>query len=102
LIIKVASFIIISCGVLYWNAAIAKWVEDAALYIPHITKIYLIAISSAAILYRGIYLPLKLNISLNYIFPLRWILIGLIGLTFDLIKIPGMFLGVFLAPFQKK
>jgi glycosyltransferase involved in cell wall biosynthesis len=102
LVIKVASFIIISCGVLYWNAAIAKWVEDAALYIPHITKIYLIAITSAAILYRGIYLPLKLNISLNYIFPLRWILIGLIGLTFDLIKIPGMFLGVFLAPFQKK
>ena len=65
LIIKVASFIIISCGVLYWNAAIAKWVEDAALYIPHITKIYLLSIASAAILYRGIFLPLKLKISLN-------------------------------------
>lgn len=100
-ILKISSFVIISCGVLYWNAAVAKWVEDAALYIPHITKIYLASILSLAIFYRGIYLPLRLKISFNYIFPLRWLYVGFVGLTFDLIKIPGMFLGIFLAPFQK-
>ncbi len=100
--LKLISFVIISLSVLYWNASVAKWVEDAVLYIPHITKIYITSIFTAAIFYRGILLPLRLGISSSYLFPFRWILIGLIGLSFDLIKIPGMLLGVALSPFQKK
>ena len=100
--LKLISFAIISWSVLYWNAAVAKWVEDAVLFIPHITKIYIACIFSAAIFYRGILLPSRLGISSSYLFPFRWILIGLIGLSFDLIKIPGMLLGVILSPLQKK
>ena len=33
------------------------------------------------------------------LFPFRWIYIGLVGLSFDIIKAPGYLLGALLAPF---
>ena len=100
-VLKIFSFFLLSGVIFYWNANIAKWVEDSALYIPHITKIYISSIFFASIFYRGIYLPLKLAVPTKYLFPSRWLLVGFIGLSLDLVKIPGTLLGLLLAPFQR-
>ena len=100
-VLKIFSFFLLSGVIFYWNANIAKWVEDSALYIPHITKIYIAFIFFASIFYRGIHLPLKLAVPTQYLFPARWLLVGFIGLSLDLVKIPGTLLGLFLAPFQR-
>lgn len=94
--IKAISFIFVSFAVYRWNAVIAGWAEEAVLYIPHITKIYASSLIIGAIIFRGIIRPLKRNIRWKYIFPLRWILIGLIGVLLDIVKAPGYTWGAIL------
>ena len=96
--LKVLVFIFMCLAVFNWNAVIAGF-EEAMLYIPHITKIYLVSVFVASLLYRGLYLPFKGKIEKDYLFPFRWIYIGLVGLSFDIIKAPGYFMGALLAPF---
>ena len=96
--LKLLVFIFLCFAVYNWNAVIAGF-EDAMLYIPHITKIYLVSIFVASLFYRGLYIPFKGKIGKDYLFPFRWIYIGLIGLSFDIIKAPGYLLGSFLTPF---
>ena len=100
-ILKLFAFVLIALTIFYWNANIAKWVEDTALYIPHITKIYIALIISSSVMYRGIYLPIKSEIPSSYLFPTRWLMVGLAGFSLDLMKVPGTLLGICLAPFQK-
>jgi hypothetical protein len=76
-------------------------VEDAVLYVPHITKIYVGGLLFASILYRGFFLPLKRSVKPNYLFPFRWIQVGLIGLSLDLIKAPGYVLGALIGIGQR-
>ena len=97
--LKILVFVFLCLAVFNWNAVIAGWVEDAMLYIPHITKIYLVSIFVASLFYRGLYIPFKGKIGKDYLFPFRWIYIGLVGLSFDIIKAPGYLLGALLAPF---
>ena len=85
--------IFITLAVFNWNAVIAGWVEDAVLYVPHITKIYVGGLVLASILYRGFLLPIKRKVKPSYLFPFRWIHVGLIGLSLDLVKAPGYVLG---------
>jgi len=85
--------IFVTLAAFNWNAVIASWVEDAVLYIPHITKIYVGVVILSSMLYRGIFLPLKRKIDPNYLFPLRWIQLSLIGLSLDLVKAPGYIVG---------
>ena len=98
---KVFLFFILLFTVYSWNFYVVDWEEDSILFIPHITKIYVGLVFATSFLYRGILLPLKLGIKRNFIFPKNWIIIGLMGLSFDLIKSPGIFLGILLSPFQK-
>lgn len=91
------TFIVSSYLIFQWNFVMANWVEDSVFYIPHITKIYLSLIIFIALIFRGIYKPLKLGASKKYIFPFRWIAIGLVGLILDLAKVPGYFLGAIIA-----
>ena len=97
--LKILVFVFLCLAVFNWNAVIAGWVEDAMLYIPHITKIYLVSIFVASLFYRGLYVPFKGKIGKDYLFPFRWIYIGLIGLSFDIIKAPGYILGSVISPF---
>jgi glycosyltransferase involved in cell wall biosynthesis len=97
--IKIAIFIIVSYCVYKWNFVAANWVEDSIWYIPHITKIFVCSVLLASFTYRGIYFPIKNNIQLSYLFPFRWILVGLLGILLDIIKSPGYLLGAVLASF---
>ena len=94
-------FFIILYSVLYWNLTVADWDVDSYLFIPHITKIYIASVFVTSLCYRGIYRPLNLGTNYKFLFPKNWLIIGLIGLSLDLAKAPGVILGILLSPFQK-
>ena len=91
--LRVILILFLTLAVLNWNAVIAGWVEDAVLYVPHITKMYVGGVLLTSILYRGIFLPLKRKVEPGYLFPFRWIQVGLLGLSLDLVKAPGYVVG---------
>ena len=78
---------------LRWNHVVAGFVESSSLYIPHVTKIFLLLISMSALYFRGIYFPLRHGIMLKDIFPFQWIRIGIVGSVLDIIKAPGYIIG---------
>ena len=84
-----------------WNAVIAGWMEEAVLYVPHITKMYVGGVILASILYRGILLPLKRKIGSGYLLPYRWIKVGMLGLSLDLVKAPWYAAGSVIGTFKK-
>jgi len=88
-ILKIIVFIFFTLGVYRWNAVIANWMEETILYFPHITKIYLGFVFALSILYRGLVQPLNRMIKPNFLFPFRWMIVGLLGLCLDIIKAPG-------------
>ena len=100
--LKILIFIFTTYFVFKWNHLVAKWVEDAILYIPHITKSYLIIIILFSIFFRGIYIPIKRKVKLNFLFPYNWIFVSLIGISLDLIKSPFYIFGSIISPFIKK
>ena len=99
--LQLVLLIFVTLAVLNWNAVIAGWLEDAVLYVPHITKMYVGGVILVSILYRGIILPLKRKIEPGFLFPFRWIQVGLLGLSLDLIKAPGYILGAIISVFKK-
>jgi hypothetical protein len=46
-----------------------------------------------SIVFRGIIRPLRRNVEWSFIFPYKWILIGMIGVTLDIVKTPGYIWG---------
>ena len=44
-------------------------------------------------------MPIKRKVDLKFIFPFKWILIGLIGVGLDLSKAPGYAFGALVSPF---
>ena len=100
-IFKIIIFIFFSIGIYKWNNFVIYWVENTIFYVPHITKIYVIILLLSSIFYRGIYLPLKRKIKIDYLFPINWLFIGLYGLSLDIIKAPGYVLGGILKIFYK-
>ena len=57
-----------------WNGGVAE-AESSALYIPHITKIYVLSLFMISFVYRGIYFPLYGGIYVKELFPFNWILL---------------------------
>lgn len=86
-------FFLLAYFVLQWNERMALWVESSIYYVPHITKIYLSFLIFSGIAYRGIYIPLQKGISTQYLFPLYWIWVGIVGFIIDLSRIPGYIIG---------
>lgn len=95
--------IILSILLIYnWNFLIADWVEKSIFYVPHITKLYIFSLLLTSFLIRGIFYPIKRNISKKFLFPYNWILIGIYGFLIDIVKTPGYFLGAILPRYFKK
>ena len=99
--LKLIVLFFITLAVYKWNAVIAGWIEDAVLYVPHITKMYVGCIIITSIFHRGIFIPLKRKVETNFIFPFKWIHVGLIGLSLDLVKAPGYVVGALLWGIRK-
>jgi hypothetical protein len=100
--LRLIVLIFITLAVFNWNAVIVGWVEDAVLYVPHVTKVYVGGVILVSILYRGIFQPLKRKVKISYLFPYRWIKVGLLGLSLDLVKAPGYVVGAVLIFFKPK
>jgi hypothetical protein len=92
--VKLTILGILTLSVYNWNASMALWVEDAVLYIPHITKIYVGLLIGSIFIYRGIIRPMKNNTTYEELLPMNWFIIGVVGLTVDIAKIPGTIFGV--------
>ncbi|MEE9168064.1 MAG: glycosyltransferase family A protein [Candidatus Neomarinimicrobiota bacterium] len=90
---KFIIFVLFSGLIYRWNEIFAGWVEDAVWYVPHITKIYVGTLVSLSIFYRGILLPLKRAVSPSFLFPVKWVQVGILGLSLDLAKAPGYVYG---------
>jgi glycosyltransferase involved in cell wall biosynthesis len=89
---------ILTTGLIYkWNLIFARFNVESVFYIPHITKIYVASLFFLSIVFRGIIRPLRRKVECSFIFPFKWILIGLIGLTLDIVKSPGFIWGGMLA-----
>ena len=99
--LKLTLFIFLTFAVYRWNAVIAGWVEDAVLYVPHLTKMYVSGIILASIMYRGIFLPLKRQVEPGFLFPFSWINVGLLGFSLDIIKAPGYVFGAIITILRK-
>jgi len=85
---------ILTTGLIYkWNLIFAHFNIESVFYIPHITKIYVSSLFLLSIVFRGIIRPLRRNVEWSFIFPFEWILIGLIGVTLDIVKAPGYLWG---------
>lgn len=69
-----------------WNRVVAAWNEESIFYIPSITKISLLLIVIIYIFIRGVFLPRKKGVKLNFIFPINFILIALLSGFLDLTK----------------
>tara|TARA_Y100001970_G_scaffold250206_1_gene321709 strand:+ start:28965 stop:30176 length:1212 start_codon:yes stop_codon:yes gene_type:complete len=91
--IKLIAFLLVSYSVYRWNAVFAQWIESAVLYIPHITKIYLVSLILLSIVYRGLVMPIQRKEAISFLFPLKWVQIGSLGLLIDIVKMPGYTLG---------
>jgi len=91
--IKLAALGMVTVSVYSWNASMAFWIEDAVLYIPHITKIYVGILLGSVVLYRGLIKPMKNKTSARELLPYKWFFVGILGLSMDIAKIPGTILG---------
>ena len=98
-ILKIIILVIVFYSVYKWNMYIADWIETSKLYIPHITKSFVLSVIFISIFYRGLILPLKRKVERNFIFPFNWIRIGILGLTIDVVKSPAYVLGAINYPF---
>jgi len=86
--------VVLTTGLVYkWNLIFAHFNVNSVAYIPHITKIYVTSLLLLSIVFRGIIRPLRRNVEWSFIFPFEWILIGLIGVTLDVVKAPGYIWG---------
>ena len=91
--VNLTIFIWLFIVIFYWNAGVANLDSNSPYYIPNITTLYLGILLAASIIIRGVIFPIKRGVSNDYLFPYRWVFIGLIGLILDISKAPGYFCG---------
>ena len=83
----------ITLAVYNWNRAIPLRLEDAAFFVPHITQIYIGLLLASGFIYRGLIKPIMNKTSPKKLLPYNWLLVGIVGLSLDLAKIPGTLIG---------
>ena len=99
-LINLSLFIWFFIFVFNWNAAYLDWDESSPFFVPHITKLYLATLLALSFIIRGIIFPIKRGIHNQYLFPYRWLGIGLIGVILDISKSPGYFMGSLIAVYR--
>ena len=99
--VKIAFVICFLFAAYNWNREVAGWTEENIFYIPHITKLFVVTLAFLSVLYRGLYRPLKRKESPKYLFPYRWLAIGMLGLALDVVKAPAYVLGGIISFFRQ-
>jgi hypothetical protein len=99
--VKFAFFACFLFAAYNWNREVAGWTEENIFYIPHVTKIFVVTLVFLSVFYRGLYRPLQRKESPRYLFPCRWLVIGMLGLALDVVKAPAYVLGGFISLFRQ-
>ena len=100
-LMRLSLFIWFFVVVYNWNAAIPVWDQSSPFFVPHITKLYLLALLALSFIVRGIIFPIKRKVNNKYLFPYRWVVIGIIGLILDISKSPGYLMGSLVVVYRK-
>ena len=88
--IIIISFLLSFIFVYNWNYKIAELIMNSSLYVPHITKFYLLLLVISHFGFRAFILPLKRNVKIS---SFRWLKLGIFGMTLDYFKSPGYLIG---------
>ena len=91
----------VTASVYNWNESMALWVEDAVLFIPNITKIYIGLLLGAGFIYRGLRKPMMNKTPPKEWLPHRWFFVGIVGLSMDIAKVTGTIIGAFVGRLQQ-
>ncbi len=71
-----------------WNGLITGWQVNSLFYVPHITKVVAIIPFMFYFFYRGVFLPREKGLKLfPNIFPLRFVMLFIIGMILDAVKV---------------
>jgi len=76
-----------------WNALLAHWNRDDLLYVPNITKLFLVCLFAVYLVSRGMIRPIRMRVTASFLFPFRWLEVALVCLCLDLAKAPGLISG---------
>ena len=83
------------------NYCLKNYDSNDGIFIPHITKIFLLTSFTIYTIFRGIYLPIKKNIRSKFLFPINFMIITFFSLILDLVKL-STFLSLYLFKFKFK
>ena len=78
-----------------WNHSSFNWPDGLGIYIPHITKGYLLICSLSYIFLRGIYIPMKKKIKKKFLLPFNFLLISFVSFILDSVKLLSFLVWVF-------
>jgi len=81
---------------LNWNDTFTNWNEDHTMFFPHVTKLYIIVLISFSIVNRGLIIPIKKKVNYKKLIPFRWLYVGILGASLDIIKLFGILHKLFL------
>ena len=91
--VKLSALIMITWSVYNWNSFWIDYLSSTVLYIPHITKIYVGLLLGSVFIYRGLIKPIMNNTPREILLPMNWLIVGIVGLSMDIVKIPGTIYG---------
>jgi len=94
----VALFFVFFAIFLYrWNHIVSgdTWDVNNPLFIPNLNKIFWSIFLASYLIFRGFINPIFHKVTISFLLPYRWILVGALGAILDIIKAPGRILGFF-------
>ena len=101
-LIKYLTYLLIFFTIFRWNDVLTNYTESASLYIPHITKTFLIIIFVLMLLIRGIFRPIVNGVYKTELFPFLWLRVGLLGVFLDIIRAPIYIFGALIGIFRRR
>jgi glycosyltransferase involved in cell wall biosynthesis len=69
-----------------------RW-DSSPFFVPNLNKIIWSLVLVSYFFYRSLILPKRKGIKLSFLFPLNWIVVGIISIIGDLMKLPGRIIG---------
>jgi len=80
-----------------WNHLISGGVWDVSnpLFLPNVNKIFWSSAIGTYIIFRGLVSPVIKKEKILSLLPFRWFLIGILGMSVDIVKAPGRIIGFF-------
>ena len=100
-----ALFIILFIIVFNWNYStlcfsstlcLNNYNNEEGFFIPHITKLFLLIVMLLYTLIRGVYIPIKKKINLNFLFPLNFFFVTSFSFVLDFVKLSTFLVLLFL------